>query len=45
MAKPRANRGDRARVAKQKPGKQAAKPNSGLLDVSIPHNATHLLQL
>jgi hypothetical protein len=45
MVKARVVQDDRARVTKQKPGRRTGKPKSGLLDVSIPHSATHLLQL
>ncbi|KAL1603993.1 hypothetical protein SLS60_005585 [Paraconiothyrium brasiliense] len=34
-----------ARVTKQKSMKQARKPKNGLLDASIPRNATHLMEL
>ncbi|KAJ4345799.1 uncharacterized protein N0V89_011934 [Didymosphaeria variabile] len=44
-SKARAIGDDRARVTKQKSVKQARKPKNGLLDASIPHNATHLMEL
>ncbi|KAF2442322.1 hypothetical protein P171DRAFT_65653 [Karstenula rhodostoma CBS 690.94] len=45
MAKAQAISGGRGRVIKRKSGKQARKLKSGLLDVSIPQNATHLAEI
>ncbi|KAL5398192.1 hypothetical protein PMIN06_002992 [Paraphaeosphaeria minitans] len=45
MAKARATSDSRVRITKRKSVKQAEKLKSGLLDVSIPQNATHLMKL